>query len=459
MIMGIPRINGIIIWSTLKGATKEPLSKRSIRMLTVDDLKGLNGKKVLVRVDFNVPHKGEQISDDNRITAAIPTISKLLKEGARVVLMSHLGKVKWKDIKKGKATMEDIEKQMKKNDLSIALKPLKEKLDAALGRDVKVTFSNATHGEELAKAIAALGDGEVLLVQNTRYEAGEEANDVALAEDWAKNVDAFVMDAFGSAHRAHASTYGVPAILFKEKKPTTVGYLMEKEIKNLGRCVAPKDSERPYIAILGGSKVSSKIEVIDSLLKKCDKILIGGGMSYTFKKAVYGIDVGCSICEDDQLEYAKKCYETGKIVLSIDTVLVKGLDFDDLGKAPEEIRILDGNETDFPAGFEGADIGPKTRELYKKEIENAKTIFWNGPMGVFENPALQAGTKAVCEAVAEATGKGAFTVIGGGDSAAAAKVFGYSDKFSHISTGGGASLELIQYDGHLPGIDVIEGGK
>ncbi len=428
-------------------------------MLTVEDLKGLNGQKVLVRVDFNVPHKGEAISDDNRITAAIPTIAKLLKEGARVVLMSHLGKVKWKDIKKGKATMEDIEKQMKKNDLSIVLNPLKEKLDAALGKDVKVAFSSATHGDELASKIASLHDGEVLLVQNTRYEAGEEANDAALATDWAKNFDIFVMDAFGSAHRAHASTYGVPSILNKEGKKTAVGYLMEKEIKNLGRCVSPKDDERPYIAILGGSKVSSKIEVIDSLLKKCDKILIGGGMTYTFKKAIYGIDVGCSICEDDQLEYARKCYGTGKIMLSVDTVLVKGLDFDDLGKAPEDVQILDGNDKDFPAGYEGADIGPKTRELYKKEIEGARTIFWNGPMGVFENPALQAGTKAICEAVADATGKGAFTVIGGGDSAAAAKIFGYSDKFSHISTGGGASLELIQYDGHLPGIDVIAEGK
>ncbi len=210
---------------------------------------------------------------------------------------------------------------------------------------------------------------------------------------------------------------------------------------------------------MGGSKVSSKIEVIDSLLKKCDKILIGGGMTYTFKKAIFGIDVGCSICEDDQLDYARKCYATGKIMLSVDTVLVKGLDFDDLSKAPEDVILLDGNDKNFPEGYEGADIGPKTRELYKKEIEKAKTIFWNGPMGVFENPALQAGTKAICEAVAEATGKGSFTVIGGGDSAAAAKIFGYADKFSHISTGGGASLELIQYDGHLPGIDVIAEGK
>lgn len=425
-------------------------------MLTVEDLKNLKGKKVIVRVDFNVPHKGADISDDNRITAAIPTIATLLKEGARVVLMSHLGKVKWKDIKKGKATMEDIEKQMKKNDLSIVEKPLAEKLAAALGKEVKVSFVPATRGEELKAAIDALNDGEVLLMQNTRYEAGEEANDAALAADWASNADAFVMDAFGSAHRAHASTYGIPEILRKEGKLVAVGYLMEKEVKNLGRCVHPTEEQRPYVAILGGSKVSSKIEVIDSLLKKCDKILIGGGMSYTFKKAVFGINIASSLCEEDQFDYARKCYATGKIVLSDDTIVVKGLDFDDLSKPVEDHTIIEG-QNNFPEGYEGADIGPLTCKKYADIIATAKTIFWNGPMGVFENPALQAGTKAVCEACAEATKRGAFTVIGGGDSAAAAKVFGYANEFSHVSTGGGASLELIQKDGHLPGIDVIEG--
>ena len=420
----------------------------------VTDLK-VNGLTVLVRVDFNVPHKGEVISDDNRIHAAIPTIAELLKNNAKVVLCSHLGKVAWKKLKKGEATMEDIEKQMKKNDLSIVINPLKSYLDEALGKDVKVSFCKATRGEELKAAVAALNPGDVLVMQNTRYEAGEEKNDPELAAEWASLADAFVMDAFGSAHRAHASTFGVPEALKKAGKETAVGFLMEKEIKGLGRCVTPKEDERPYVAILGGSKVSSKIEVIDSLLKKCDKILIGGGMSYTFKKAVYGIDVASSLCEDDQLEYAKKCFETGKIVLSIDTVLAKGLNFDDLSAKAEDLKELDGN-VNFPAGYEGADIGPKTRDLYASIIASAKTIFWNGPMGIFENPDLQAGTKAVCEACAKATKNGAFTVIGGGDSAAAAKVFGYTADFSHVSTGGGASLELIQFNGSLPGIDVIE---
>ncbi|MDD6240197.1 MAG: phosphoglycerate kinase [Eubacteriales bacterium] len=420
----------------------------------VTDLK-VEGKTVLVRVDFNVPHKGSTITDDNRIHAAIPTIAELLKKNAKVVLLSHLGKVDWKKLKKGEKTQADIDAQMKKNDLSIVLPALKGYLDKALGKDVKVSFSKATHGDELKAAVAALKPGDVLVMQNTRYEAGEEKNDPALAKEWASLADAFVMDAFGSAHRAHASTYGIPSVLKEEGKETAVGFLMEKEIKGLGRCVEPKEDERPYVAILGGSKVSTKIEVIDSLLKKCDKILIGGGMTYTFKKALYGIDVANSLCEPDQFDYARKCFASGKIVLSVDTVLAKGLDFDNLDKKAEDIKLLDGN-VDFPAGYEGADIGPKTRELYASIIASAKTIFWNGPMGIFENPDLQEGTKAVCKACAEATERGAFTVIGGGDSAAAAKQFGYTDKFSHVSTGGGASLELIQYDGHLPGIDVIE---
>lgn len=414
------------------------------------------GKKVLVRVDFNVPHKESEITDDNRVRAAVPTIVDLLKRDAKVVLMSHLGKVKWKDIAKGKATMEDIEKQMKKNDLSIVLECLKKHLSDAMGRDVTVSFSKATRGEKLKNAIDALKDGEVLLVQNTRYEAGEEKNDKELASEWASYVDAFVMDAFGSAHRAHASTYGVPAVLKENGKETAVGFLMEKEINGLGRCVTPTAEQRPYIAILGGAKVSSKIEVIDSLLKKCDKILIGGGMGYTFKKAIYKIDVAESLCENDQIDYAKKCYETGKIILSDDTIVAKGYDFENPEKKVEDIKYIDNNNTDFPQGYEGIDIGPITRKKYADIIASAKTIFWNGPMGVFENEDFEEGTKAVCEACAKATENGAFTVIGGGDSAAAAKKFGYTDKFSHVSTGGGASLELIQFDGKLPGIDVIE---
>jgi phosphoglycerate kinase len=417
-------------------------------------MKGLEGKKVYVRVDFNVPHKGAAISDDNRIRAAIPTIAALLKKGAAVVLMSHLGKVDWKKLKKGEKTEADIEAQVKKNDLVIAVEPLKAHLAAAMGKEVKVVFCPENRGEKLAEAVKELKSGEVLLAQNTRYQAGEEKNDAALAAEWAGLVDAFVMDAFGSAHRAHASTVGVPAALAAQGKQVALGYLMEKEVRNLGRCVEPKEDERPYVAILGGAKVSSKIEVIDSLLKKCDKILIGGGMSYTFKKAVYGIDVAASICEDDQLEYAKKCYETGKIVLSVDTKVVKGLNFDDLTAGPEDIKLIDGNGIDFPEGYEGADIGPKTVKLYSDIIKSAKTIFWNGPMGVFEQEEFQAGTKAVCEAIKDLEGK-AFTVCGGGDSASAVKQFGYKASFSHVSTGGGASLEMIENDGHLPGVDVL----
>lgn len=422
---------------------------------TVLDI-AVTGKTVLVRVDFNVPHKGEVISDDNRIVGAIPTIAELLKKNAKVVLMSHLGKVAWKKLKKGEATQEDIDKQMKKNDLSIVVSTLKKYLDEALGKDVKVSFCKDTHGEGLKAAVASLNDGDVLVMQNTRYEAGEEKNDPALAKEWASLGDCFVMDAFGSAHRAHASTYGIPDEMKKDGKETAVGFLMEKEINALGRCVEPKDDQRPYIAILGGAKVSSKIEVIDSLLKKCDMILIGGGMGYTFKKAVFHIDVAKSLCEDDQLEYAKQCYDTGKIKLSLDSIVAKGYDFENPEKKVEDIKYIDNNETDFPADYEGIDVGPLTRKFYTDIILKAKTIFWNGPMGVFENEDFQEGTKAICEACATATKNGAFTVIGGGDSAAAAKKFGYDKSFSHVSTGGGASLELIQFDGKLPGIDVIE---
>lgn len=406
------------------------------------------GKKVLVRVDFNVPHKGEVISDDNRIAAAVPTIVELLNKGAKVVLMSHLGKIKW-----GKVDDAEIEKEKRANDLKIAIEPLKKHLKNALGKDVSVSFSEETRGESLKAKVDALKDGEVLLVQNTRYEKGETKNNPELSAEWASLVDAYVMDAFGSAHRAHASTVGVPTLLKEQGKETAVGFLVEKEIKALSNCVDCKEENRPYIAILGGAKVSDKIQVIDSLLKKCDKILIGGGMSYTFKYAL-GNKVGKSICEKDQAEYAKKCYDTGKIVLPVDTVIADGT-FDD----PTNIHQIDtpiGGNQGIPDDFEGLDIGEKTAELYCKEIENAKTIFWNGPMGVFEKEQFQAGTIAVCKACVEATKKGAFSVIGGGDSAAAAKQFGYSKEFSHVSTGGGASLELIQFDGHLPGIDDIE---
>ncbi len=417
-------------------------------MLTVKDLKGIEGKKVLVRVDFNVPHKGSEISDDNRIRAAIPTIQELLNKGARVVLMSHLGKVDWKKLKKGEKTLEDIEGQMKKNDLAIAVEPLKARLKEALGREVKVSFCKSTKGAELKAAVAALEDGSVLLVQNTRYEAGEEKNDPELAKEWASLVDAFVMDAFGSAHRAHASTYGVPEILKGEGKPVAIGFLVEKEVSALSRCVEVKKEDRPYVAILGGLKVTDKIQVIDTLLKKCDYIIIGGAMAYTFRK-VLGEKIGSSFLDESALDYAKKCLEeaNGRIILPVDSVITDSFE-------PVEGRKVSVCDGDIPEGFEGVDIGPKSSKKFAEIISKAKMVFWNGPMGVFEQAEFQSGTKAVCEAIRDLKGK-AFTVCGGGDSASAVKQFGYKADFSHVSTGGGASLEMIQNDGHLPGIDII----
>lgn len=403
-------------------------------MNTIDNLKGLNGKKILVRVDFNVPLKGTEVRDDNRVVAALPTIKKLLSEGAALVLMSHLGKIKW-----GKVDDAEIAKEKEKNNMEYVYPVLAKHLDG-----VTVKFCKATSGDELKEAIAGLKAGEVLLVQNTRYEKGESKNDAKLSAEWASYVDGFVMDAFGSAHRAHASTYGVPEILKKEGKPVALGYLMEKEVKNLGACV--KGDVHPYIAILGGFKVSDKIKVIDSLLKKCDKILIGGAMAYTFLKAL-GNKIGNCPVEDDQLDYAKKCYESGKIMLPVDNVIADG--FDDYN--PDNIKTIDNDV--IPDGYQGLDIGPKTIKNYRDEIAKAKLIFWNGPMGVFEDEHFQKGTIEVCKAITDNTE--AFSVIGGGDSAAAAKQFGYANKFSHVSTGGGASLEMIENDGHLPGIDVI----
>ena len=365
-------------------------------MNTIDNLKGIAGKKILVRVDFNVPLKGTEVRDDNRVVAALPTIKKLLSEGAALVLMSHLGKIKW-----GKVDDAEIAKQKEKNNMEYVYPVLAKHLEG-----VTVKFSKATRGEEL--------------------------------------VDGFVMDAFGSAHRAHASTYGVPEILKAAGKPVALGYLMEKEVKNLGACV--KGDNHPYVAILGGFKVSDKIKVIDSLLKKCDKILIGGAMAYTFLKA-NGAKVGNSPVENDQLDYARNCFASGKILLPVDNVIADG--FDNYNK--DNIKVTD--DENIPDGFQGLDVGPKTVALYSAEIAKAKTIFWNGPMGVFEDENFQKGTVEVCKAITE--NKDAFSVIGGGDSAAAAKQFGYASKFSHVSTGGGASLEMIENDGHLPGIDVI----
>ena len=407
-------------------------------MHTIDELHDLSGKKVMVRVDFNVPLNGKEIRDDNRIVSALPTIKELIKKHGRIVLFSHLGKIKW-----GKADDAEIEKQKAKNNMEFVFPRLKELLNGT-----NVFFTNATRGEELAKAINALKDGEVLLVQNTRYEKGEEKNNPELSKDWASNFDVFVMDAFGSAHRAHASTFGVPEILKAEGKEVALGYLMEKEVKNLGACV--EATTHPYVAILGGFKVSDKIKVIDSLLKKCDKILIGGAMAYTFFKAL-GKNIGTSPCEDDQLEYARNCYASGKVILPVDSVVADS--FDNPVNIQTVVTDVNSNTAGIPDGFEGFDVGPNTIKLYTEEIKKAKLIFWNGPVGVFEKEQFQAGTIAICKAITD--NKNAFSVIGGGDSAAAAKEFGYADKFSHVSTGGGASLEMIENDGHLPGIDVI----
>ena len=404
-------------------------------MLTVKDL-NVSGKRVIVRVDFNVPLKGGEIRDDNRIQAALPTIKELLSKGARVILMSHLGKVKHKE------APEVVEEQKKKNNMA----PVAVRLGELLGQ--KVVFVPVTRGEELEKAVAELKDGEVLLMQNTRYEKGEEKNDPELSAYWAKLGDAFVMDAFGSAHRAHASTHGIPSLLKAEGKQVAMGYLVEKEVANLKRCVEVKDEDRPYVAILGGLKVTDKIQVIDTLLKKCDYIIIGGAMSYTFRKA-QGAKIGSSFLDEGALDYAKRCLEEaqGRIILPVDSVVTDSFE-------PVEGRKVAIAGGDIEDGLEGVDIGPKTAELYKSIIEKAKMVFWNGPMGVFEQEEFQAGTKAVCEAIRDLKGK-AFTVCGGGDSAAAVKQFGYKADFSHVSTGGGASLEMIQNDGHLPGIDVL----
>ena len=398
----------------------------------VSDL-DVKGKKVIVRVDFNVPHKGEVITDDNRIVAALPTIKYLVENGAKTILMSHLGKVDYKK------TPEEIEAAKKKNDMSIVAKKLAEYLP-----ETKVVFVNATRGEELENAVAALEDGQVLLMQNTRYEKGESKNDPELAKYWASLGDMFVIDAFGSVHRAHASTVGIPSIL-----PNATGYLVEKELKFLGDAV--ENPVRPFVGILGGAKVADKLKVIDNLLNKCDTLIIGGGMAYTFLKAK-GYEIGTSLVDEEKLDYCKEMIEKAekmgkKLLLPIDTVVCTN--FPDPIDAPVETEVVDSDK--LPADKQGLDIGPKTAELFAAEVKAAKTVVWNGPMGVFENPTLAKGTNEVAKALAECDGT---TIIGGGDSAAAIKQLGYADKVSHVSTGGGASLEFLEGNG-LPGVDVI----
>ncbi|MGL4653648.1 phosphoglycerate kinase [Cetobacterium sp.] len=384
------------------------------------------GKKVLMRVDFNVPMKDGKITDENRIVAALPTIKYVLENGGKVIAFSHLGKVK---------EAADLEKRN--------IEPVAKRLAELLGQPV--TFINATRGEELETAVANLKDGEILMFQNTRFEdlegKKESKNDPELGKYWASLGDLFVNDAFGTAHRAHASNVGIAANIGEGN--TAAGFLMEKEIKFIGGAVdAP---ERPLVAILGGAKVSDKIGVIENLLVKADKILIGGAMMFTFFKAL-GKDTGKSLVEEDKVELAKSLLEKaeGKIILPIDTVICKEFS----NEAPHSVVSVDA----IPADEMGLDVGPATVKLFSEQLVGAKTVVWNGPMGVFEMSNYAKGTIGVCEAIANL--ENSTTIIGGGDSAAAAISLGFADKFSHISTGGGASLEYLEGK-KLPGVESI----
>lgn len=404
-------------------------------MKNLQSLPNLANKTIFVRVDFNVPLKDGTIRDDNRIVAALPTLKALLAHKGKLVLLSHLGKIRHKEAEK-------LPQDIAKNNLEVIVPRLSELLG------VKVKFSKSTSGEGLASAVKGLKNGDVLLVQNTRYEKGEEKNDAALSAQWASLADAYVMDAFGSAHRAHASTYGIPELLKKAAKPVAIGLLVEKEVKALAKVVNVEPSARPYVAILGGLKVSDKIKVIEELLAKCDRVLIGGAMVFTFLKA-QGKAVGKSPFEADQLDFARSIMAKAKdkLVLAEDFISTDQFDVQ---------TVIETHQGEIKGEMMGLDIGPKSNAKFKAEILKAKTLFWNGPMGVFEKPAFAAGTLSICKAVRE-VGKKAFTVCGGGDSAAAVAQFGYFDDFSHVSTGGGASLEMIENGGHLPGIDIILG--
>ena len=393
---------------------------------TVDDINA-KGKKVLVRCDFNVPLKEGVITDENRINAALPTIQKLINDGAKVILCSHLGKPK------------------NGPEAKFSLAPVAKRLSEKLGKEVVFAADDTVVGENAKAAVAAMKDGDVVLLQNTRYRAEETKNGEAFSAELGSLADIFVNDAFGTAHRAHCSTVGVVSHV----KEAAAGYLIGKELQYLGNAV--NDPVRPFVCILGGAKVDSKLPVIENLLTKADTLIIGGGMAYTFL-AAKGYGVGNSLLDESKIDYCRdmmaKAEENGvKILLPIDCVAIKG--FPDPIDAEVETAVVDADS--IPADAEGADIGPKTAALYAEAVKAAKTVVWNGPMGIFENPTLAAGTLAVAKALAETD---AVTVIGGGDSAAAVNTMGYGDKMTHISTGGGASLEFLEGK-ELPGIAAL----
>ena len=390
---------------------------------SVDDI-NVKGKRVLVRCDFNVPLKEGVITDENRLVAALPTIKKLIGDGGKVILCSHLGKPKGEP----------------KPELSLA--PVAKRLTELLGQEVKFAADPEVVGPNAKAAVEAMNDGDVVLLENTRYRAEETKNGEAFSKELASLCDVFVNDAFGTAHRAHCSNVGVT----KYVDTAVVGYLMQKEIDFLGNAV--NNPVRPFVAILGGAKVADKLNVINNLLEKCDTLIIGGGMAYTFIKAQGG-KVGISLVDDSKLDYCldmmKKAEELGKkLLLPIDTVAADG--FPNPIDAEIETMIVPTNA--IPDDKEGLDIGPKTRELFADAVKNAKSVVWNGPMGVSENPCLAAGTIAVAKALADTD---ATTIIGGGDSAAAVNNLGFGDKMTHISTGGGASLEFLEGK-DLPGV-------
>lgn len=394
---------------------------------TVDDIQA-KGKKVLVRCDFNVPIKDGKITDETRIVGALPTIKKLIDDSAKVILCSHMGKPKGEP----------------KPELSLA--PVAARLSEHLGKEVVFAADDNVVGENAKKAVAAMQDGDVVLLQNTRYRVEETKNGEKFSKELASLADMFVNDAFGSAHRAHCSTVGVTEYL----KPSVAGYLLGKELKFLGNAI--DNPTRPLVAILGGAKVADKLNVISNLLEKCDTLIIGGGMAYTFQKAK-GYEVGTSLVDDEKLDYCremmKKAEDLGKkLLLPIDNVITK--DFPNPIDAEIEVKTVPASE--IPADMMGLDIGEKTRELFASEVKSAKTVVWNGPMGVFENPTLAKGTIAVAEALANTD---ATTIIGGGDSAAAVNQLGFGDKMTHISTGGGASMEFLEGK-ELPGVAALD---